>query len=82
MPEPVDDVLLGIQAAARLTFAQPALALRPETTHEDVDGWDSVSHVGFVMEVEKTFNIRFPLELIYAFKDVGEMAAWVRGHRP
>ncbi len=42
-----------------------------ETTAEDVDGWDSVSHASLIMAVEKAFNVVFPDDDIYTMENVG-----------
>ena len=43
----------------RQVFADPSIILTPQTTADDVDGWDSLSHVNLIMAVENRFNIRF-----------------------
>ncbi len=50
----------------------------PETTAEDIDGWDSISHASVIMAVEKAFSIRFEDEEIYGFANVGSMYDRVR----
>jgi acyl carrier protein len=35
--------------------------VRPETASRDVHNWDSLNHVMFIAEIEKTFGIRFDL---------------------
>ena len=44
-----------------------------ETSAEDVDGWDSISHATIIMAIEKQFGIRFPNEDIYTLANVGEL---------
>lgn len=50
----------------------------PETTAEDIDGWDSISHASVIMAVERAFSIRFDDEEIYGFANVGAMYDRVR----
>ena len=35
------------------------IGLKPETTADDVDGWDSLSHIRLVLAVSKAFGINF-----------------------
>jgi len=42
-------------------------------TANDVDGWDSLSHVNLILAVEKGFGIRFTRKEIMSFKNVGEL---------
>ena len=40
-------------------FDDDTLEIAPEMTANDVDGWDSLSHVNLIVAVEARFNIRF-----------------------
>ncbi len=51
----------------------PSLALSPETTAADVDGWDSMSNITFIVEVEQAFRIKFKTAEIEEMRDVGHM---------
>jgi acyl carrier protein len=61
----------------RQVFDDPAIALQPETTADDVEGWDSMSHVNLIMAVENQFNIRFSQKEVVGFKNVGDLARCV-----
>ena len=49
------------------------VSLSDATTADDVDGWDSLTNIQLVVEIEKQFNIRFTSEEITIWKNVGEM---------
>jgi acyl carrier protein len=67
------------EAAARLTqimrdvFDEDELEYRDSLTAGDVEGWDSLSHVRFLVAVEKGFGFRFTSGEIDGFKNVGEV---------
>ena len=44
------------------------------TTADDVDGWDSLSHVQLMVAVERAFNIRFATAELTGLANVGELA--------
>lgn len=44
-----------------------------ETTAEDVDGWDSVSHTLIIMEVERRLGIALDLDKIFELRNVGDL---------
>ena len=55
------------------TFCLDAASIGPETTALDIDGWDSLSHLILMMNIEKSFGIKFPLEAVYSMRNVGDI---------
>jgi acyl carrier protein len=49
------------------------LEYRDSLTADEVEGWDSLSHVRFLIAVEKEFGFRFTSGEIDGFKNVGEL---------
>ncbi len=60
----------------RTVFDNDEITIRPEMTANDVDGWDSLSHVNLILAVEKGFGIRFSEREVLGFRNVGDL---VRG---
>ena len=58
----------------REVFDEDELNLTPQTTAEDVDGWDSLSHIRLVLAVSKAFGVKFSASEIGNLKNVGEFA--------
>lgn len=54
------------------------LVLTPETTAEDVDGWDSLSHIRLVLAVSKSFGVKFSASEIGGLKNVGEFVELIQ----
>jgi acyl carrier protein len=59
-------------------FDDDSLALEAETTADDVDGWDSLSHIRLVLSVEKAFNVKFSAAEVGKLKNVGELVGLIR----
>ncbi len=54
-------------------FDQDDLQIAPEMTADDVDGWDSLSHINLIVAVESAFKIRFNQKELLTFKNVGDL---------
>ncbi|WP_339916536.1 phosphopantetheine-binding protein [Yeosuana marina] len=44
-----------------------------ETTAHDVDGWDSVSHLMIITEIEEKFEIEFELMELMNMNTIGDL---------
>ncbi len=51
-------------ALAARVFGVDRAELAGETAYESIPGWDSVNHLRLVMEAERMFDVRYPLERI------------------
>lgn len=57
----------------REVFDDDDIIVDQTTTANDVDGWDSLSHVNLIVAIEGKFGIRFSQKELLAFKNVGDM---------
>lgn len=57
----------------RQVFEDDDIVLHRETTADDIDAWDSLSHINLVMAIEMEFKIRFALGELQSLKNVGHL---------
>jgi len=63
----------------RETFNDDSIKITKETTADDIDAWDSLSHVNLIIAIELAFDIEFTQREIMSFNNVGDMVACVEG---
>jgi acyl carrier protein len=73
-----DTVWNDLTAIFRDSLDNDSLTLKEETTANDVEGWDSITHVLIVVAVEKKFRVKFTAGEIQRLKNVGELASLIR----
>jgi len=47
--------------------------LQDETKADDIEEWDSLSHIQLIVAIEKKFKIKFTSSEIMKWKNVGEL---------
>jgi acyl carrier protein len=69
-----DQALARLQEIFRKEFARDDILLTPNTTADDIRGWDSHKHIEIILACEDAFGVRLKPREINALKSVGEMA--------
>jgi acyl carrier protein len=67
-----------LTAVFRDVFDEDDLVLGPQTTADDVDGWDSLNHIRLVLAVSKAFGVKFSAAEIGGLKNVGELVGVIK----
>lgn len=71
-----------IEEVARRVFQQADLQLSDETTAGDVERWDSLSHINFIIEVERAFQLKFKNAEIRRLQSIGDLKKLVAKYQP
>ena len=61
-----------LQNIFREVFFDDELEIFDEMTSDDVEDWDSLSHINLINEIERKFNIEFTTDEMINAKNVGE----------
>lgn len=69
----MEELLNKLTSIFQKVFKKDNLAITLSTSAEDIDNWDSLTHVVLLHEIEKTFNIQFELEELISFKTVEDI---------
>jgi len=54
-------------------FDDKDIKIHPAMTSNDVDSWDSLTHVNLIVVMEREFGIRFDQKELLVFKNVGDL---------
>lgn len=74
-------MLEEVQEVFRSVFDDDSLVISRASTANDVEGWDSLTHVTLLVSLEQRFGIRFKSSEVADLKDVGELIDLVELHR-
>jgi acyl carrier protein len=67
------EILAKVEEIFREELELDDLVLTDETTAEDVEGWDSLSHIQLVAAMEEAFGIEFSSREILSWDNVGDL---------
>ena len=71
------EIVEKLTAIFRNVFNSENIVLRDDMTADDVDNWDSLTHMAMISEVEKCFSIKFKLKELNKMRQVGDLIAIV-----
>jgi len=74
----MDELYIKMTEVFREVFDDPEIELTPEMTADDIEEWDSMTHINLIMMVEMRFDIEFSQKEVMRFENVGYLAEAVR----
>lgn len=69
------DIMETLNGVFRRVLKHDDIELNPTTTAQDVEGWDSLTNMILISEIEKTYNLHFSFREIVRLKNVGDLCA-------
>jgi acyl carrier protein len=75
--QPDSQTIQRVVDAVAKTFRADPSRLNADTTADDVNGWDSVSHAMLIMELEDTFHVTLEFAETVTAHNLGDLAALV-----
>jgi acyl carrier protein len=67
------NIIEKVQTAMSDVFDIDDLQISADTTAEDIPEWDSLSHIRFMITLERMFKFKFLNEEITELKNVGDL---------
>lgn len=75
-----DEALEQIAGIVGAVFNVPPASITRATVAEDVPGWDSLTHVYLILEMERRFAVRLPVEEVFSLENVGGLVDLIAKH--
>lgn len=69
-----EDIYKKLKEIFEDVFDTDNIKLDDLTSSNDIDGWDSLTHITLIGVIEDEFGIRFGVDEISGMKNVGQMA--------
>ena len=67
------NIIKELQDIFREIFDDDELIISSETTADDIEDWDSLTHLQLIMQIEQSFNIKFTTVQLKNMPNVGAM---------
>jgi acyl carrier protein len=68
-----EEILKQLALIFEEVLKQPGLKIDYNMSADDIDGWDSLSNMTIISEIEKKWNVHFKLRDIVRMKNIGDM---------
>jgi len=74
-----DEIIKEVNKIFIDIFEDKSIFLNENTTTSDIEAWDSLNHIQMITAVEKYYKIRFELNDLLNFKNVGDLCRGIQG---
>lgn len=68
-----EQIMAEVEEIFRDTLDNEEIRLTDATTADDVEEWDSLTHIQLIVAIEKHFKIKFTSMEILSWQNVGQM---------
>lgn len=69
-----EEIFGRLNKVFRDVFDNNDIEVTDQTVAGDIEGWDSLTHIGLIVSVEQSFGIKFSMGEVSSMKNVGAMA--------
>ncbi len=70
-------IIQELQPIFGTAFRNPNIEITETLNAEQVDGWDSLTHLSMIADVEAFYGIKFKLKELIGMKNVGDMISLI-----
>lgn len=71
-----------LQRTFQNIFDDSSIQIDTSTTADDIEDWNSLTHIDLIVAIEKEFKIRFSTAEVTGMKDVGDLIGLIERKLP
>ncbi|QCP50756.1 acyl carrier protein [Trinickia violacea] len=71
------DIYTALESIFSDVLGRPGIKLTEATTAQDVEGWDSLTHIDLISSIESHFRIRFNIREVQRLPNVGALVGLI-----
>jgi acyl carrier protein len=72
------DIYARLTGILQEVFDDDSIAATPTLSANDVDGWESLTHIRLMLTVEKAFNVKFSTSEIGKMQTLGDLVTIIK----
>jgi len=76
------DIVTELNGVFQRVFEDDSIQIAREMTADDIEPWDSLSHVNLILAVENHFKIRFTQRELLTLRNVGDLIERIQSKIP
>ena len=76
-----NEIFARLNEVFRDVFDDDSIVVKPATTADDIEDWDSLEHINLIVSVEEAFDMKFSMGQVVSMKDVGAMVDIIEQHQ-
>jgi len=71
------EIFETVQKIFRTVFEDDNLVLQKNLIADDVEMWDSLTHIDLITSIEEEFSIQIPFEKVILFETAGDLIEYI-----
>ena len=75
-------IIERIRGTVATVLGHDGFEMRDDLTAADVEGWDSLTHMTIITNLEKAFDVRFKLREVNKLKNMGSLIELIASKLP
>jgi len=72
-----DEILKGVSDIFKRELEDPGLIISYTSSPDSIEKWDSITNLILINAIEETYQISFPVDVIFKIEKVGDICDFI-----